>query len=88
MFYILQKTLEPTNTNLRVGYDTLYLVQLSLIELEENLVILETKKTQFEKMAMAALETTDLEEKECQTGAVVPENVAVMAKMLQKAFGS
>ncbi|MBF0279253.1 MAG: hypothetical protein HQM13_15765 [SAR324 cluster bacterium] len=69
-------------------YDSLYLVQLSLEELEECLIILEARKRHFEEMTMRALETTEFETIKKIPGNTHSENIAQMALMLEEAFMS
>jgi len=63
-------------------------VQLSLAELEENLSLLATRQTQFEEMAMRALEITNFEENKEPPRAIDSESIALMATMLEQAFVS
>ncbi len=67
-------------------YDTLYFVQLSLVELAESLSLLATRQTQFEEMAMRALEATDFGENQEPPRALDSESIALMATMLEQVF--
>lgn len=69
-------------------YDTLYLVQLSRAELEEQRQMLAITQSEFEHLAMSALDASDQPKQERVLEEMTAEPVSQMVAMLQTAFSS